>query len=230
MEFVEKKKTAPCKRPYSLGKRLESSDRKRAGILAAARAQLESNGFLSFTLEGLALNSGVTRQTIHNLFGTKAGVLEALFDQLALDGGLERMRSVMQQTNPASMLAGFVEIFTGFWMKDRLLIRRIHGIAAIDPEFGAVLEARNRRRLGAAARVVQMLDRDGGGRDVAQRSATLYALTSFEFFDVLAEGCAGGWMKALVCCLRSWRKLLASGLGGMLPLPTPYFLVPRFCM
>ncbi|MGB0122704.1 MAG: helix-turn-helix domain-containing protein [Silvibacterium sp.] len=196
IEFVEKKKTAPCKRPYSLGKRLESSDRKRSGILAAARAQLESNGFLSFTLEGLALNSGVTRQTIHNLFGTKAGVVEALFDQLALDGGLERMRSVMQQTNPASMLAGFVEIFTGFWIRDRLLIRRIHGIAAIDPEFGAVLEARNRRRLGAAARVVQMLDRDGGGRDGgrqngAQRSATLYALTSFEFFDVLAEGCGG---------------------------------------
>ena len=36
-----------------------------------------------------------------------------------------------------------------------------------------------------------MLDRDGGGRGVGQRGATLYALTSFEFFDVLAEGCGG---------------------------------------
>jgi AcrR family transcriptional regulator len=150
---------------------------------------LESNGFLNFTLDALARNSGVTRQTIHNLFGTKTGVLEALFDQLALDGGMERMRAVMQQTNPASMLAGFVEIFSGFWGRDRLLIRRIHGIAALDPEFGAVVDARNRRRQTAAARVIQMLGRHNGGQDAAQRSTTLYALTSFEFFDALSEGC-----------------------------------------
>ena len=186
---MAKTKTAPCKRAYSLGKRLESSDQKRTKILAAARVQLESNGFLGFTLDVLARNSGVTRQTIHNLFGTKTGVLEALFDQLALDGGVERMCSVMQQTNPAFMLASFVEIFSGFWGRDRLLIRRIHGIAAIDPEFGAVVDARNYRRKSAAARVIQMLGRHNGGQDAAQRSATLYALTSFEFFDALSECC-----------------------------------------
>lgn len=186
---MAKKKTATCRRPYSLGKRLESSDLKRVKILATARAQLESNGFLSFTLEVLARDSGVTRQTIHNLFGTKAGVLDALFDQLALDGGMERMRGVMGQSDPASMLASFVEIFSGFWSRDRLLIRRIHGIAAIDPEFGAVLEARNRRRRAAAARIVDVLERNKAGGDAAQRSAALYAMTSFEFFDLLTEGC-----------------------------------------
>jgi hypothetical protein len=103
---------------------------------------------------------------------------------------MERMRNVMQQTNTESMLAGFAEVFADFWSRDRLLIRRIHGIAAIDPEFGAAVEARNRRRKMAAARVVDQL-RDGG-RDPenrTQRIATLYALTSFEFFDALAEAC-----------------------------------------
>ncbi len=61
---------------------------------------LESSGFLHLTMDGLAHKSGVTRQTIHNLFGTKDGVLEALFDQIAMDGGMERMRNVMQQTTP----------------------------------------------------------------------------------------------------------------------------------
>jgi AcrR family transcriptional regulator len=134
----------------------------------------------------------VTRQTIHNLFGTKAGVLEALFDQLALAGGMERMRNVMQQTNTESMLAGFVEVFTDFWAKDRLLIRRIHGIAAIDPEFGGAVEARNRRRQTAAARVVDQLGRRISEIDMVDRTqkiATLYALTSFEFFDALTESC-----------------------------------------
>ena len=187
---MAKKKAVPCKRPYTLGRRLELSDHKRTAILKATRTQLASGGFLNLTMDGLARESGVTRQTIHNLFGTKAGVLEALFDQLAMDGGMERMRNVMQQTNAESMLAAFVEVFTDFWAKDRLLIRRIHGIAAIDPEFGAVVEARNRRRQMAASRVVDRLSRESGSPDPDDRMrkiATLYALTSFEFFDVLIE-------------------------------------------
>ncbi len=181
---------ASCKRPYSLGKRLELSDRKRRNILAAARAQLESNGFLGLTLDALARESGVTRQTIHNLFGTKADLLEALFDQLAQAGGMHRMREVMQRTDADAVLPAFVKVFTDFWSKDRLFIRRIHGIAAIDPEFSAAVEARNRRRQAAAARVVDRLAaRSGEARmqNKTQTTAALYALTSFEFFDTLAE-------------------------------------------
>ncbi len=162
--------------------------------MLALRRQLEANGFSSLTLDGLAQESGVTRQTIYNLFATKMGLLEALFDQIALDGGMERMRSVMQAANPELMLGGFVEIFSTFWTKDRLLIRRVHGIAAVDPELGAVIEARNQRRRFAASRVVEILDRRNGGRDIdgkEQRIAMLHALTSFEFFDTLAESCGG---------------------------------------
>lgn len=185
------KKADACKRPYSLGRRLEQSDQKKTKILAVLRKQLEAKGFSSLTLDGLAIQSGVTRQTIYNLFSTKTGLLEALFDQIAIEGGMERMRNVMKAADAASMLAGFVEIFSGFWAKDRLLIRRVHGIAAIDPEFGAVVEARNQRRKFAVTRVVEMLERRSGrhaaGRE--QQIAVLYSLTSFEFFDALVEGC-----------------------------------------
>jgi AcrR family transcriptional regulator len=185
---VIRKDQEECRRPYSLGKRLETSDRTRAKILAATRMQLESNGFVSFSLEGLARESGVTRQTVHNLFGTKAGLLEALFDQIASDAGLEKMRIVMTQSDAREMLMGLVDIFVGFWKKDRLLLRRVHGIAAIDPEFGTAIEARNQRRRGAAARVVSLLAKSGG-RDAAEKTSALYALTSFEFYDAVAEGC-----------------------------------------
>ena len=184
------RESAACPRPYSLARRQQQSDRKRTKILTAARAQLESKGFVDFSLESIALNSGVTRQTIYNLFGSRSGLLEALFDQLAVSGGMERIPSVMQQTDPESALASFVDVFCGFWSKDRLLIRRIHGIAAIDPEFGAAVEARNRRRQGAAARIVSLLDGANAARTpekASDRAITLWALTSFEFFDALAE-------------------------------------------
>ena len=182
-------KEVACKRPSELGKRLEQSDRKRAAILTAARQHLESSGMVELTMDALARKSGVTRQTVHNLFGTKIGVLEALFDQLAIDAGMERMRIVMQQSELEAMLAGFVEVFSDFWAKDRVLIRRIHGIAAIDPEFGSAVEARNRRRLMAATRIVDRITAGTDAQRKTEKIAALWALTSFEFFDAVAEGC-----------------------------------------
>src|ERR1700733_16128720 len=147
-------------------------DESRAAILRAAKAQLVANGFRQLTMASLAEESGVTRQTIHNLFGTKTGVLEAVFDVIALDSGMERMREVMMLPPGDAQLEKFVGIFCGFWAKNRMLIRRIHGMGAIDPEFGAVIEARNQRRLMAATRIAE---RAGRG-DAKQRAAMLAAL------------------------------------------------------
>ncbi len=171
------------KRPYELGKRLEQMDQSRAAILRAARAQLEGKGYKQLTMSTVAAESGVTRQTVHNLFGTKAAILEALFDVIALEGGMEKMRDAMTQPSPSGMLDQFVAIFCGFWSANRMFLRRIHGIGAIDPEFGAVLEARNRRRLQAATRIVGRTV----GAAAADKAAALAALTSFEFFDALAQ-------------------------------------------
>jgi AcrR family transcriptional regulator len=187
---MESKASPSCKRPYELGKRLEQMDRTRAAVLVAARHQLEMGGVREFSMESLARAAGVTRQTIHNLFGTRSGVLEALFDQIAIDAGMERMREVMTATDPNKMLDGFIRVFSDFWARNRLLLKRIHGIAAIDPEFGKAVQARNQRRHGASSRVLQQLDahlRTSGPEEKSKRIAALVALTSFEFFDALAE-------------------------------------------
>ena len=187
---MERPASDSCKRSYELGKRLEQMDRTRAAVLVAARRQLESGGVRDFSMESLAKTAGVTRQTIHNLFGTRTAVLEALFDQIALDAGMERMREIMTASDPAIMLDGFIRVFSGFWARNRMLLKRIHGIAAIDPEFGRAVEARNQRRHGAATRVIERLSALTGGHtanDKPGRIAILVALTSFEFFDALAE-------------------------------------------
>jgi AcrR family transcriptional regulator len=215
---VTNEKDAACKRPYTLGRRAEQSDEKRAAVLDAARRQLESGGFLSVTMDSLARESGVTRQTVHNLFKTKTGVLEALFDQLALDGGMAQManlmRQGMQQSDSGALLDGFVEIFTGFWSKDRKLIRRIQGLGAVDPELGAAVDARNQRRKMAATRVVGRLEEirgDRGSKDSRRQIAVLFGLTSFEFFDSLAEN-MGSTREAADAVLALVRAALNSGL------------------
>ena len=196
----------PEKRPYELGKRLEQMDASRAAILRVARAQLEANGYRQFTMAGLAAKTGVTRQTVHNLFGTKAAVLEAVFDLIALDSGMGQMGEVMMLPPGEAQLVRFVGIFCGFWVKNRMLLRRVHGIGAIDPEFGAVIEARNRRRLMAATRIAQRM---GVGQDASQRAAMLAAITSFEFFDALAE-ISGSEAEAESMVLRLARSALTA--------------------
>jgi AcrR family transcriptional regulator len=200
---VTKRQARPEKRPYELGKRLEQMDESRAAILRAAKQQLAAEGYQRLTMASLAAESGLTRQTIHNLFGTKTGVLEAMFDLIALESGMERMREVMTLPPGDAHLQRFVEIFGGFWAKNRLLLRRVHGIGAIDPEFGVVIEARNRRRLMAATRIVQRMRADDG----AQKAAMLAALTSFEFFDALAENCSSE-EEAMAMVLRMARSAL----------------------
>lgn len=191
MAPVEDAKNSSCKRPYELGKRLAQMDQTKAAVLAAARSQLEAGGIRDFSMESLAKASGVTRQTVHNLFGTRSAVLETLFDQIAADAGMERMREVMTTSDPNAMLDCFIGIFSNFWVKNRLLLKRIHGIAAVDPEFGQAVKARNQRRQMAATRVLERLDGRTTGRSKeggrAERVASLVALTSFEFFDALAE-------------------------------------------
>ena len=187
---VESNGNPSCKRPYELGKRLEQMGRTKTAVLTAARTQLEAGGMREFSMESLAKASGVTRQTIHNLFGTRTELLETLFDQIARDAGMERMREVMMSNDSGAMLDGFIAVFSNFWAKNRMLLKRIHGIAAVDPEFGEALQARNQRRRMGATRVIERLD--GGAQvrsaeDELKRIASLVALTSFEFFDALAE-------------------------------------------
>ena len=181
----------PGKRPYELGKRLEQMDENRAAVLRAARELVAGQGYGRFTLESLATRSGVTRQTIHNIFGTKSGVLGALFDLIALEGGMEGMARVMSAPTGEGLIHGFVALFCGFWARERPLLRQIHAIAVIDPEFGLLIEERNRRRLGAATRIVNRLAGAEQQRMeaalVAKQAAVLTALTSFELFDRLAE-------------------------------------------
>jgi hypothetical protein len=77
-------------------------------------------------------------------------------------------------------------------------------MGAIDPEFGGVIDARNQRRLMAATRIVQRM----GSDDSTEQAAMLAALTSFEFFDALAESC-GSEVEAEAMVLRLARSAMS---------------------
>jgi AcrR family transcriptional regulator len=173
-------------RPYRLGQRQVSTDETRSKILDAARAQLETQS--SFSIDAVARRADVARMTVYYQFGSKRGLLEALFDDLAARGGLRGMPAAFQQVDPRRALEGLIDVFAHFWSSDRRVLRRLRAMAALDPELDEVLRERNEGRRQGLRVIVSRLESRGGGRGKTTSDLVdvLFALTSFENFDVLA--------------------------------------------
>src|SRR3981189_1229177 len=97
-----------CPRPYTLGKRQEAAEQNRVRVLEAARDLLAKEGMADFSMDAVARQAGVTRETIHNQFGTRSELLEALFDRMAMRGGIAGVAVAMQESDPIVMLRKFV--------------------------------------------------------------------------------------------------------------------------
>src|SRR5438093_10151089 len=122
-------------RPYRLGQRRVAAEQTRTRVIAAARELLTaSGGFTGFTIDAVAKQAGVARMTVYYQFGSKAGLLEALFDYLATRGHVERLRHAFEKPDPLDGLDLLISVFGDFWGSDRLVMRRIRALGAIDPE------------------------------------------------------------------------------------------------
>jgi len=177
-------------REYRMGKRQAAVDETRARILTAARDVLTSSGrYAEFSIPGVARAADVARVTVYNQFGSKTGLLEALSDELASRGGLHRVATIVTEGDPAAAIGRFVAVFTGFWQSDRLVIRRLRALAALDPELEKAIAGRDERRRNGARRLVQRLPAhgQGGGLDTDTAVDVLAELTSFETYDALAD-------------------------------------------
>jgi AcrR family transcriptional regulator len=175
-------------RPYQLGKRREQIDESRQRIIDAARSLLaEADRYTAFTIDAVARRADVARATIYYQFDSKTGLLEALCDALAEAGRLSELATTFTNSDPLGALRGFVAAFGRFWATDRLVMRRLRALAALDPEVGGVIYARDeRRRSGLEVLVGRLRDQRLTTVEAERAVNTLLVLTSFETFDALA--------------------------------------------
>jgi AcrR family transcriptional regulator len=114
--------------------RTTASDETRTRILSAARELAVNEGFSGFTVERVAELAGVSRMTVYYQFGSKADLLESLFDHLASRGRLDLLPEAFRNPDPIAGLMRFIEIFCGFWASDPVGIRRLQSWALVEPE------------------------------------------------------------------------------------------------
>jgi AcrR family transcriptional regulator len=179
-------------RPYQSPRRTAGATKTRDQVVKSAAAILSSSeGIGGFSLEAVARKAGVTRLTVYNHFGSRRALLEAVFDQTALLGGLHRIGEVMASgSDPQNALLRIVEIFCEFWGFAPTTIGLLHSAGASDAEFEASVRERNERRRQILSVLVNRMT---AGRDIKPQEIenlvdVLFALTSFHFFAQLTAG------------------------------------------
>jgi AcrR family transcriptional regulator len=180
-------------RPYVSSVRTAAAAEKRARVIdAAARSLREDASISSFSLDAVAKAAGVTRLTVYHQFGSRRGLLEAVFDDIARQGGLTGIAAAMAMSDPHAALDRLVEIFCGFWSRDPA-VGRLHEAMATDPEFAHALLERNERRRKTFNALVRRI----GGKTASPRARQdavdmLFALTSFAMFAMLRQDRSAG--------------------------------------
>jgi AcrR family transcriptional regulator len=177
-------------RPYNSPGRDAAASQTRERIVAAAAILGSAKGVEDFSLEAVAKAAGVTRLTVYNQFGSRRAVLEAVFDVVAVRGGLHRLAEAMTDPDPHTALARIITIFCAFWSFDPGALGLLHAVGSSNPEFAESISARNERRRKLFSGVVRRIAEDTPMRPRAQRDLVdvLFALTSFAFFAQLTTG------------------------------------------
>jgi AcrR family transcriptional regulator len=175
-------------RPYRSPAREAAAGATRARIVAAAGVLLgAAKGTAGFSLDAVARKARVTRLTVYKHFGARRALMEAVFDDMAVRGGLPRIAKAMADPDPHRALQRIIAIFCDFWAFDSAALSRLHAAGATDAEFEESVRERNERRRHLLSGLVRRMASERGARTKSTKSLVdvLFALTSLPFFAQL---------------------------------------------
>lgn len=186
-------------RTYTSLVRTAAAAEKRERVIQAAITLLrESESAANFSLDTVAKIAGVTRLTVYNQFGSRRGLLEEAFDDIAVRGRLGRLKDVQTLADPREGIARLVEICCDFWSSDPALAR-IYDAMVLDQEFEQSLIERNERRRQLIQLLIQRMAPRAAKRGKLRDTVDLiFALTSMAMFRLLVAGRSPGDVSVLI--------------------------------
>ena len=161
-------------RRYQLGRRQAAVDRSRLAILAAAR-ELVASGGAAPSAGAVARRAGVSRLTVYNQFGSKAGLLR----EVAVGAQTRAPGEDPQPADPRDQLRQRIADACRLWSSDPALFRGLARVGEVEvarPSHDRVLA----ERLTAA-------DLLRPGCSLKEAQDVIGAITSFAVFDRLHQ-------------------------------------------
>ncbi len=179
------------KRRYRQTRRAESAEATRRRILDAAHATLERGPLGALRVEEVAREAGVARSTVYLLFGSRAGLFDALARELRDSAGFEALVAASRLPDALENLRASQRAAVAIYARLPELTRALFTLAAIDPDAVAAVAAIEDGRRPGMRRLAEALDAQGylrPGVSVDEAVDLLTVITSFQSFDELFAG------------------------------------------
>ena len=179
------------KRQYVQRVRAEAADATRRRILDAARATLERGPGGALRVEEVARSAGVSRSTVYLLYGSRAGLFDALARHLRLEAGFDELIREFRRADALEAMRGSQRAAVRMYAKMPELARAMFTMGAVDPDAVAAIRAIEDGRRPGQAEIARRLAEQGylrDGVDIDEATDILTVITSFQAFDELFSG------------------------------------------
>jgi AcrR family transcriptional regulator len=185
------------KRPYDSTRRREHAQRNRDAVLDVAHRRFLSDGYAVTTIAAVAHDAEVSAETIYKSFGTKAGLVRAIWERgLAGRGPVpaptrsDRMSA--HEEDPRVVIGNWGKLTTEVMPLVAPILLLIRATAATDADMANLLaETDHQRRDRMRANAERLKDHLRQGVTLAQATDILWLYSSPDLYDLLVL--RGGW-------------------------------------
>jgi AcrR family transcriptional regulator len=171
-------------RPYSGTRRRDSSESVDR-VLEAAERLIGEGAFHSATMDELATAAGVSRATVFNRFGSKLGVLEALFTRGMEGPEMAAIYAALELEDPVAALDAAIATSCDIWEAYGYVHVQLQAVGVLEPDAAALVDRQREEQRDGVEGLVRRLAKAGKlrpGLGEARATATLHMLTSLESF------------------------------------------------
>jgi AcrR family transcriptional regulator len=176
-------------RTYEQRRRAEAAAETRRRILDAVLERLREAPSEPVSVEQIAEMAGVARSTVYAIFGSRAGLFDAVAADVLEGSGYERLLDAKHEPDAREHLRAGLRSATEMLATDPDVVRALYSMARLDERaVGGAVRLREERRARGMKRVARRLGEQKllrPGLSVKDAENTLWVLTSFESFDLL---------------------------------------------
>jgi AcrR family transcriptional regulator len=179
-------------RKYEQRLRAESAEATRRRILDALEERLRESPSEPVSIEEIARRAAVARTTVYLIFGSRAGLFDALATELWNRAGLPELTQAVAHPDAGEHLRGGLRAGVEIYAALRDVAIALFSMSALDPEsVGGAIARLEMRRWGGMQHLARRLDEQRLLRadvTVDHAADVLWMLASFASFDALYTG------------------------------------------
>jgi AcrR family transcriptional regulator len=179
-------------RTYEQRARADEAARTRLRIIEAVFDRLRAAPAEPIAIDRIARLAGVARSTVYAIFGSRAGLFDAVGRELGSRSGYASLVDAKHQPDARDHLRAGLRASSEMLAANRDIYRALRSMAQLDEQaVGGVVRRMDEERAAGMKRLAGRLADQGLLRDglsVEDAEHILWVLTSFESFDSLFTG------------------------------------------